>query len=101
MSAEKNSMVSVALPKTAQIGVIFLRMEQLWGKNIIISDRITKDVQARTHKRKRINKKWLKRYGFKTVPDNTRIFVTDECVFMTEKNYEKVKVILGRSDTNV
>lgn len=94
-------MVSVALPKTAQIGVIFLRMEQLWGKNIIISDRITKDVQARTHKRKRINKKWLKRYGFKTVPDNTRIFVTDECVFMTEKNYEKVKVILGRSDTNV
>ena len=89
-------MVSVALPKTAQIGVIFLRMEQLWGKNIIISDRITKDVQARTHKRKRI-----KRYGFKTVPDNTRIFVTDECVFMTEKNYEKVKVILGRSDTNV
>ena len=94
-------MVSVALPKIAQIGVIFLRMEQLWGKNIIISDRITKDVQARTHKRKRINKKWLKRYGFKTVPDNTRIFVTDECVFMTEKNYEKVKVILGRSDTNV
>ena len=94
-------MVSVALPKTAQIGVIFLRMEQLWGKNIIISDRITKDVQARTHKRKRINKKWLKRYGFKTVPDNTRIFVTDECVFMTEKAYEKIKVILDRSDKNV
>ena len=78
-----------------------MHMEQLWGKNIITSDRITKDVQARRHKRKRINKKWFKRYGFKTVPDNTRIFVTDECVFMTEKNYEKVKVILGRSDTNV
>lgn len=75
-----------------------MRIEQLWGKNIIISDRITKDVQARRHKRKRINKKWLKMYGFKTVPDNTRIFVTDKCVFMTEKNYEKVKGILGRSD---
>ena len=78
-----------------------MRIEQLWGKKIITSDRITKDVQARTHKRKRINKKWLKRYGFKTVPDNTRIFVTDECVFMTEKAYEKVKAILNRSDTNV
>ena len=78
-----------------------MRMEQLWGKNIIILDRITKDVQARRHKRKRINKKWLKRYGFKKVPDNTKIFVTDEYVFMTEKTYEKVKAILGRSDTNV
>lgn len=78
-----------------------MRMEQLWGKNIIISDRITKDVQARRHKRKRINKKWLKRYGFKKVPDNTKIFVTDEYVFMTEKTYEKVKAILDRSDTNV
>ena len=25
-----------------------------------------KKVQARTHKKKRINKKWAKRYGFKT-----------------------------------
>ncbi len=92
-------MVSVALPKTAQIGVVaLLHIEQLWGKNIIISDRITKDVQARTHRRKRTNKKWLKRYGIKTVPDNTRIFIVDDCVFMTEKTYQKVKCILGRSD---
>ena len=27
-------------------------------------------VQARTHKKKRINKKWRKRYGMKTVPWN-------------------------------
>jgi hypothetical protein len=36
----------------------------------------TKQIQARKHKTKRINKKWLKRYGFKTieVPAN-RYFV--------------------------
>lgn len=28
---------------------------------------IPKTVQARKHKKKRINKKWLKRYGYKTV----------------------------------
>lgn len=27
-----------------------------------------KHVQARTHRKKRINKKWLKRYGYKSIP---------------------------------
>lgn len=27
----------------------------------------TKEVQARTHKKQRINKKWLKKYGYKTI----------------------------------
>ena len=30
-------------------------------------------VQARRHKKKRINKKWIKRYGYKTVYENVQI----------------------------
>ena len=37
------------------------------GVPIIITNAITKTVQARTHKKKRINKKCLKRYGYKQV----------------------------------
>ena len=37
------------------------------GVPIIITNAITKTVQAKTHKKKRINKKWAKRYGYKCV----------------------------------
>lgn len=49
-----------------------LEAEYLNGKRIIITDMITKDVQARKHRKKRINKKWLKRYGYKIVPDDKK-----------------------------
>lgn len=42
------------------------------GYEILITEYITKDVQRRTHKKKRINKKWLKRYGIKIIPDSTK-----------------------------
>ena len=35
-------------------------------------------VQARKHKKKRINKKWLKRYGMKEVPWNKFFIVGDK-----------------------
>ena len=47
------------------------------GYKILITEYITKDVQRRTHKKKRINKKWLKRYGMKIVPDNTKILLVN------------------------
>ena len=43
------------------------------GYKILITEYITKDVQRRTHKKKRINKKWLKRYG--VVP----VYETKKC----------------------
>lgn len=60
------------------------------GKQIIINEHITKQVQCRTHRKKRINKKWLKRYGTRTVPDNQKILVTQEYVFMTQKCFDKI-----------
>ena len=38
---------------------------------------VPKLVQARTHKKKRINKKWLKRYGMKVVMEKKTAKVAD------------------------
>lgn len=46
------------------------------GFRIIADSRITKSEQARRHRKKRINKKWLKRYGYKQVPDLEHFYVT-------------------------
>lgn len=46
-----------------------------------------KKVQARTHKKKRINKKWAKRYGFKTYEN--QLFKTDKCCNGPENIHEK------------
>ena len=61
------------------------------GYKILITEYITKDIQRRTHKKKRINKKWLKRYGMKIVPDNTKILLVNNTLMMTEKCYEKLR----------
>ena len=61
------------------------------GYKILITEYITKDVQRRTHKKKRINKKWLKRYGMKIIPDNTKILLVNNTLMMTGKCYEKLK----------
>lgn len=58
------------------------------GYKILITEYITKDVQRRTHKKKRINKKWLKRYGIKIIPDNTKILLVNNTLMMTGKCYE-------------
>lgn len=52
---------------------------------------ITKDVQARKHRKKRINKKWLKRYGNKIVPDDTKVFMTNEAIFMTKRCFRRLQ----------
>ena len=61
------------------------------GYKILITEDITKDVQRRTQKKKRINNKWLKTYGMKIVPDNTKILLVNNTLMMTEKCYEKLK----------
>ena len=67
------------------------------GKRVIVTNAITKDVQARRHKKKRISKKWLKRYGHKAVPDNNKVIMTNDTVYMTKKCYEKLKRKCGNA----
>ena len=70
------------------------------GMEIVIAECLTKDIQRRTHKKRRINKKWLKRYGYKCVPDNDKMIVFNNKLFMTKGTYEKVKKGIKSIDVN-
>ena len=59
------------------------------GMNVFVSPLTKSEVQVKRHKRnKRINKKWLKRYGTKTV-DNA--IVTPQCIYVSESVYSQLK----------
>lgn len=67
------------------------------GIPIIITD---KRKQKRTHRRKRINKKWAKRYGF---IENNYLYIEDDKAIMFEgKIYMNEKTFLKlKSDNNL
>jgi hypothetical protein len=56
---------------------------------------LTKKVQRKTHRKKRINKKWLKRYGMHDVPDDGCILVMGDVLFMTPRTAQRIKKELG------
>lgn len=54
---------------------------------------------ARRHKRKRMAKKWLKRYGYKKEPDpNIYISANRRIVTMHPKIYQKLREEIGDED---
>lgn len=60
------------------------------GFRLIETTAITKQVQRRTHHKRRINKKWLKIYGYKTVLDDGRIIQFGDCILATPKTVKKI-----------
>ena len=60
------------------------------GYRLIETTVITKQIQRRTHRKRRINKKWLKRYGYKTVLDDEKIVIMGNCIYATPKTVEKI-----------
>jgi len=64
------------------------------GLKIIVNDYLprTKEVQAKTHKRKRINKKWLKKYGHKTVKSLDAVRIGDT-IYCLPEVAEKLKLV--------
>ena len=59
------------------------------GMKICVSQLCTLQVQSKAHKRnKRINKKWLKRYGTKTVE---HAFVAGNTVYMSQRAYDELQ----------
>lgn len=73
-------------------------MDMIAGKRIIIRNEITKEVPCRKHRKKRINKKWLKRYGTRFVPDNQSMYVTQDYIFMTQKCFDKLSPLIEHYD---
>lgn len=62
----------------------------LMGFRLIETTAITKEVQRRTHHKRRINKKWAKRYGYKTVPDDERMIMFGDCILATPNAIKKI-----------
>lgn len=60
------------------------------GFRLIETTAITKQVQRRTHRKRRINKKWAKRYGYKTVLDDERIILVGDCLYATPNTVKKI-----------
>lgn len=48
-------------------------------------------VQARSHKKKRINKKWAKRYGYITKYKSFNTVVFNNTVFMTKQAFQDLQ----------
>lgn len=69
-----------------------------FGYTVVTDSALGKLVQARRHKKKRINKKWRKRFGFKSVPDGDRIIVRRDMMtlFMHPATWEKIKKQLNK-----
>ncbi len=84
--------------------MLYDSMNYLTGYRLIGLDTITKKVQARKHKKKRINKKWLKRYGFKEVPDYETIYVGtpmgEKYIIAQPKTIEKIKYSLQQKEVS-
>ena len=53
--------------------------------------------QTKKHKKKRINKKWLKRYGKRPVY-NTTMYLIDNTLYVSPYTYEKIKNWFGKGE---
>lgn len=60
------------------------------GFRLVETTAITKQIQRRTHHKRRINKKWLKRYGYKTVLDDGRMIMFGDCILATPNTIKKI-----------
>lgn len=60
------------------------------GYDIVIT---TKKIQIRTHKKKRINKKWAKRYGFMyfDIQDRGQAVIVGSTIYMTQRDFDDLK----------
>ena len=60
------------------------------GLRLIETTAITKKVQRRTHKKRRINKKWAKRYGYRDVPDKKKIVLVGGTIYAHPSLIERI-----------
>lgn len=65
-------------------------MKSFMGFRLIETTAIIKQIQRRTHHKRRINKKWLKRYGYKTILDDRNLYWFAGCIFGTPKAIKKM-----------
>lgn len=64
--------------------------KEFCGLRLIETTAITKKVQRRTHKKRRINKKWAKRYGYRDAPDTKKIVLAGGNMYAHPTLVEKI-----------
>ena len=69
---------------------MFDNYNSIFGYDIIAVPYMADIVQARTHKKKRINKKWRKRYGVREVPWK-KFYVEGNRIYCHPKMIDKLK----------
>ena len=75
-----------------------IEKEFLNGTPIVINNYITKTVRRRTHKKRRIDKKWLKKYGYKEVQDESKVYMIEGKLFMSQKCYDKIRTLAEKGE---
>ena len=60
------------------------------GYNLVGTTAFTTLVPRRTHRKRRINKKWLKRYGYKRVLNDNHAVIFGNNIYATPKMCEKL-----------
>lgn len=72
-------------------------MGMLGSMEVIENQWLIVSVQKRTHRKKRINKKWRKRYGLKQVPDPKVYVLTPHTIHGHPETISKLmKKVLAR-----
>lgn len=67
------------------------------GVPIILTNVLGKTIQRRKHKKRRINKKWAKRYGYKNVGNGKIIFdKMHRCIYCHKDDWEKIEKLLNK-----
>lgn len=66
------------------------RLIEVGGYRVFTTDAIRKQIPRRTHKKKRIQKKWIKRYGYKDVPDSDRAIIVGDCLYVTPTMFRRI-----------
>ena len=70
---------------------------ELLGYKIVVTEACCDYIQSRKHKKKRINKKWLKRYGKKYIPKKEIVIANlgkDRLILCHPKYWDKFKYII-------
>ena len=71
-------------------------MDYYNGTPIVITNAITKKVRSRTNRKKRIDKKWLKRYGYKDLTKHKKSLLVNGTLYMSHKIYDRLKEELAK-----
>jgi len=61
-----------------------------YGMKLIATTAVIKKIPIRRHRKKRINKKWLKRYGYKEVPDYENIIIANGCILAQPETIKRI-----------